>query len=274
MEVERLIVMVLSATGQLDVIQQADHRDGYALAVKFMDKRKAAVETGWADIANGVGHDVAGHGAGQLGKHAAVVVHYLDGKPRASSHDVVTFLKGAATCGVYILMHGLHGMPVPSNKSADKFLSPKSVAAEVNKLCPQGKIQLLKVNIVGCTLAENPKGSDHGSKKARKPVIAAGSWAQAFCGQLQRKETMVAAYSDAVYVARANNREFGSGIDDKEKIPMPQGLHLGQKAVNPPGNDSKFEPVAAHRTRVKKVFQYDGGKVADVDLKQYATWKG
>ncbi len=67
MEVERLIVLVLSASKQLEDIQIEDKRDGYALAVKFLDKRKADIAKGWREVANGAGLDVAGHGAGQIG---------------------------------------------------------------------------------------------------------------------------------------------------------------------------------------------------------------
>jgi hypothetical protein len=277
MEVERLIVLVLSATGgshgHSPLVQAGDQRDGLALAGRFLSKRTGKVEEAWEKIANGAGQEIAGYGAAQIGKHSAIVVHYLDGKPRtASLQDIATFLKDAASCGIYIVMHGLDGMISPSTKAAEKCLSPKSVAQEVNKLCPQ-KIKLLKVNIVGCTLARSP-GGDHGSQKLRAKLVKAGSWAQAFCQELKRKETMVASYTEAVYVVRDNNTELNASVDGLSGESLrPQGSQLGQKAVES-SPDAKIDTVAAHRTKVKKVFQYDGSKVAPVDLKQYQTWKG
>ena len=41
MKVERLIVLVLSASSQVQSIHEDDMRDGYALAVKFLDKHGA-----------------------------------------------------------------------------------------------------------------------------------------------------------------------------------------------------------------------------------------
>lgn len=267
MEVARLIVLVLSATGQAQDIQEDDRRDGYALAVKFLSQRKANIEQGWEAVANGAALDVAGHGAAQIGKHSALVVHCLDGKLRTPLEDIAAFLKEAKTCGVYILMHGIHGMVTP-NDAAGGCLSPKSVAKLINTLCPRKTINLSKVNIVGCTLARKPDGQQ-GKQKARKQITKAGSWAQAFCDELERSDTMVAAYTEAVYVVRDNNPEFKTfGVDESLR---PQGSKLGQKSVTL-GEDIKMETVAAHRTKVKKVFQYHGGKVVDVGLDQYKTW--
>ena len=250
MKVERLIVLVLSASSQVQSIHEDDMRDGYALAVKFLDKHKADVAKNWREIANGAGLEVAGHGAGQIGKHAALVVHCLDGK-LVGDQALEQFLDGAKSCGMYILLHGIHGMVTPST-AITSFLSPDFVAKLVNSMCPAKHFVLLKVNIVGCTLARKPGKGQGGKelKKVRASLGKAGSWSQAFCKALAREETMVAAYTDAVYVVRDNNPEFVTfGVDGSQR---PHGSDLGQKAVSvPDGNDTKIDMVAAHRTTVK-----------------------
>jgi hypothetical protein len=185
MEVERLIVLVLSAETQRNEIQEADKRDGYALAVKFLNKRKAEIAKGWQEVANGAGFDVAGHGAAQIGKHAAMVVHCRDGKLLTELDVITAFLRDAKTCGIYILMHGIHGMAIPNEASAT-FLSPEYVAKLAGTMCPKKTISLLKVNIVGCTLAMKPEAGqgDKKLRKVRKAISKAGSWAQAFCRRL------------------------------------------------------------------------------------------
>lgn len=274
MEVERLIVLVLSAETQRNEIQEADKRDGYALAVKFLNKRKAEIAKGWQEVANGAGFDVAGHGAAQIGKHAAMVVHCRDGKLLTELDVITAFLRDAKTCGIYILMHGIHGMAIPNEASAT-FLSPEYVAKLAGTMCPKKTISLLKVNIVGCTLAMKPEAGqgDKKLRKVRKAISKAGSWAQAFCKALERRETMVAAYTDAVYVVRDENPEFKTfGVDGSQR---PEGSKLGQKAVGiQTGTDKKIEMVAAHRTTVKRVFQYDGvdDKVVNVPPDKYKAW--
>lgn len=85
---------------------------------------------------------------------------------------------------------------------------------------------------------------------------------------------MVAAYTEAVYVVRDNNPEFKTfGVDESQQ---PKGSKLGQKTFGIQfGTDMKIEMVAAHRTTVKKVFQYSGGlfgKVQDVPSDQHKAW--
>lgn len=232
-----------------------------------------AEETSWEKVANGAGFELAGHEAGQIGKHNALVVECLDLQPKATLEDVAAFLKGAKTWGMYILMHGQNGLPTPFEQ-AKTAGSPDHVAALVHALCPKD-VALLKVNIVACTLARKPHDGPGGKaiKKERGVVEKAGSWAQAFCKSLKRTETMVAAYSEAVYVVRENNPEFKTfGVDGAEP---PKGTTLGQKAVERglKGN-SDIQAVKAHRTEVKKVFQYGGGLIKSVHPVSLEQYKG
>lgn len=277
MKVDRLIVLVLHSSMRKDEDGRAeDLRDGYALGAKFQKKHGNAKETSWEEVANGAGFEVAGHEAGQIGKHNAVVVECLDLEPKVSREHMSDFLKGAKTCGMYILMHGQNGLPTPFEQ-AKTAGSPDQVAALVLSLCPKD-FALLKVNIVACTLARKPHDGPGGPKikKQRDVVTKAGSWAQAFCRALKRTETMVAAYSEAVYVVRENNPEFKTpGVDGAEP---PKGTTLGQKAVERglKGN-SDIQAVKAHRTEVKKVFQYGGGmmkSVNPVSLEEYKSHVG
>jgi hypothetical protein len=278
MEVQRLIVLVLSYSAKKAAQAEAmaeqhadDQRDGYALAVKFLDRRKASITANWQTVANGAGLEVAGHGAAQIGnKHAAIVVHSVDGKVRTESDVIKAFLKGADTCGFYILMHGMHGMALP-NGAAGTFMSPGHVAKQIDSMCPQ-KIKLLKVNVVGCTLASKPSHGQ-GDETVRHAIKEAGSWAQALCAALHREDTMVAAYTEAVYVVRDKNPEFRTmGVDGDPY--RPKESKLGQKAVNLGSmEDKKIEQVRAHRANVKRVFQYKKDQVIPVTLEKYSAYR-
>jgi hypothetical protein len=259
MKVERLIVLVMSDSGQPAI--EDDVRDGYALATKFLQRSNASPVDGWLAVANGAALATAGDGAAQIGsKHAALVVHSLDGKLTPGKYDIGEFLKGAKVCGMYIVMHGMNGLPTPFLR-VKKFLGPKEVAALTNDLFPSKTHDLLKVNVVACTLAKAPWDGPGGSKvkKRRDLITSSGSWSQTYCKELGRAQTMVAAYTDAVFIVRDNNPEFKAfGVPGDDR---PKNSLLGQKAVNAKG---KVEMASLHRGTIKLAFQYDKSEKGNV----------
>lgn len=267
MKVERLIVLVMSDSEQPAI--EDDVRDGYALATKFLQRSNAALVDGWLAAANGAALATAGNGAAQIGnKHAALVVHSLNGSLTPDMKAIGEFLKGAKVCGMYLVMHGMNGLPTPFLRVRN-VLDPKTMAKLTNELFPLKTYDLLKVNVVACTLAKTPWEGPGGKKvkKQRESITTSGSWTQAFCKELGRAQTMVAAYTDAVFVIRDDNPEFKTfGVEGDDR---PKGSLLGQKAVNVNG---KIEMASLHRGTAKLAFQYDKGaqgKVKSVPLESY-----
>lgn len=183
--------------------------------------------------------------------------------PASVQEKLHTFLDGAESYGIYVIMHGTtDGYPVPPKP----VLAPKSVGAFLRKVVEKhGKADAFrKLNLVACNLGMNPpdKPPDDG-------LHLAGPYAEAVCQALANPATMVAGYTVPVYVYYKDNSElaetFGSKAPQIKGAPEKgQRLFAGETALV-----VATRAAADNKGTLKRIWQYRGGNAQPITPTAY-----
>lgn len=280
---ERVAIIVVNTRGNM---LEADRTDAGKLMERMLEKRgKPAQDASEKPAKDGLakkltklaGEKLAGKTAVQLGKDAVGIFELVkknDNKFASVdtlAKQVGTFLKGAASYGIYIIMHGTtDGYPTPDSR----VLRPPSIADVLRRVMEEhGNLQAFKkLNLVACNLGAEPTAL---FKENRLDA----PFAEALCQELKNEATMVAAYTVPVYVYWPDNPE----LKPEFGVPAPTmtpDRKLGQRLFRPPNPSLESTDLvtatamaADNRATYKAVWQWQGGKAVRVPLDKYHAHK-
>lgn len=240
--VQRVAILLIGTKMAID----NDRGDAEALQGRLLAKRLQQATSGLAAKTKATGGDVS-----------VFELQKADDKtfksPASVQKQLHTFLDGAESYGVYVIMHGTtDGYPVPPKA----VLAPASVGAFLRKVVEMhGKADAFrKLNLVACNLGMNP------DKPSNDGLHLAGPYAAAVCEALANPSTMVAGYTVPVYVYYTDNSELADTFGSKAPriVGAPekgQRLFAGGTALV-----VATRAAADNKGTVKRIWQYREGK--------------